>query len=112
MAVTRTVFDTNVDATLVSAQGDNASIKVVAISMHNNETTETNDEIVRLKNGSGGSNLYGGSNGAIYLPGRGGVFQLPMSVAQPHFILSLNTALYMDIANARRISGAVWWTTD
>lgn len=83
--------------------------------MHNNDTTETNDEIVHLEDGSGGTQLYGGANGAIYLPGRGGVFQLGMiqddGSNTPHYTLSDNTALYMDLTNGRRISGVVWWTT-
>lgn len=112
MAVTNTPFDSAVDATLVAAQGAGTYIKVVAISMHNNETTESSDEIVHLEDGSGGTELYGGTNGAIYLPGRGGVFQLSMSVTHPHFTLSANTALYMDLTNNRRICGVVWWTTD
>ena len=112
MAITPTTFDTTIDATLVAAHGGGTTIKVVAISMHNNDTTELDDEIVHLEDGSGGDDLYGGSTGAIYLPGRGGVFQLGMSVDYPHFTLSDNTALYMNITNARRISGVVWWTTD
>jgi len=118
MGVTRTAFDTTVDATLVAAQGAGTYIKVVAISMHNNNTTESDDEVVRLKDGSAGSVLYGAATGAIYLPGRGGVFQLAMSydatdiANHAHFVLSANTELYMDITNGRRISGAVWWTID
>lgn len=112
MAVTATTFDSAVSATLVAAQGAETYIKVMAISMHNNETVEANDEIVHLEDGSGGDDLYGGATGAIYLPGRGGVFQLMMSVDYPHFILSDNTALYMALTNDRRISGTVWWSTD
>jgi hypothetical protein len=118
MGVTRTTFDTTVDATLVAAQGAGTYIKVVAISMHNNNTTESDDEIVKLRDGNGGTVLYGGTTGAIYVPGRGGVFQLAMSYDatdidnHAHFKLSANTALYIDLTNARRISGAVWWTVD
>ena len=113
MAVTATTFDSAVDAILVPAQGAGTIIKVVAISMHNNDTTEDNDEVVHLEDGSGGTELYGGANGAIYLPGRGGVFQLSMVASTvPHFTLTANTALYMDLTNGRRISGVVWWTTD
>jgi len=112
MAVTDTQFDTTSDATLVAAQGGGTTIKVLAISMHNNDTTESNDEVVHLEDGSGGDELYGGSSGAIYLPGRGGVFQLGMvDEDNPWFTLSDNTALYMDLTNGRRISGTVWWTT-
>lgn len=114
MDITATTFDTAVDATLVAAQGSEEAIKVVAISMHNNETVEANDEIVHLEDGNGGDDLYGGATGAIYLPGRGGVFQLMMSAAEneQHFTLTDNTALYMNLTNGRRISGTVWWTTD
>jgi hypothetical protein len=116
MAVQDTQFDTNADATLVAAQGAGTYIKVLAISMHNNDTTETNDVKVRLKDGSGGSDFYGGSNGSIYLPGRGGVFQLPLVYSNgspvPWFTLSANTALYADLSAARYVSGTVWWTID
>lgn len=112
MAITDTPFDSAADVALVAAQGAGTYIKVVAISMHNNETTESSDEIVHLEDGNGGTELYGGANGAIYIPGRGGVFQLGMSVTYPHFTLSANTALYMNLTNARRICGVVWWTTD
>ena len=113
MAITDTPFDITADGTLVAAQGGGTYIKVVAISMHNNDTTESNDEIVHLEDGSGGTQLYGGATGAIYLPGRGGVFQLAMTDStKPWFTLSENTALYADLTNNRRISGVVWWTTD
>lgn len=112
MAVTATTFNLASDGTLIAAQGVGTIIKVVAISMHNNDTTESDDEVVHLQDGLDGTELYGGTTGAIYLPGRGGVFQLSMSVDTPWFTLTANTALYMNLASTKRISGTVWWTID
>jgi len=110
--IQRAAFSTNSDAALIAAAGAGIKNKIVAISMHNNETTEANDEIIYLRDGSGGTILYGDASGGIYLPGRGGVFQLLMSgegVIEPYFETSANTAFYMDLTNGREIAGCVWY---
>ena len=117
MAVQDTQFDINSSGNIIAAQGAGTTIKLLAISMHNNNGTEANDVKVRLEDGSGGSDFYGGSNGSIYLPGRGGVFQLPLIYdgngnPVPWFVLTSNTALYMALSAAYYVSGTVWWTTD
>jgi len=105
-------FASSVDTTLISAPGAGNYIHVVGIGVTNNDTTAGNDVVVRLKDGSGGSNLYGGASGAICLPARGGVWDIKMSYDQPYWDLSANTALYLDVSAARTVAGAVWYYTD
>lgn len=111
-SVSSATFDLNASGSLVAGVADQ-KVKILGISMHNNESTATNDMTIRLKNDSGtwsGSNLYGGTGGAIYLQGVGGYFGLPLNSMNHYLETSGSAGLWMDIgANARRVSGVVWY---
>lgn len=113
MAVlTSSPFDLTADGNIISAPGSGQYLHILGIQFHNNDTTGANANTVRLKNGSGGANLYGGASGAIYTPGKGGSFDLmPDCDLEPYWVLSENTALYADLSTAYRVSGVVWYTT-
>ncbi|MCK9370425.1 hypothetical protein M0R04_10995 [Candidatus Dojkabacteria bacterium] len=113
MAVlTSTPFDLTADADIIAAPGAGNYLHILGIQFHNNDITTGNNNTVRLKNGSAGSNLYGGATGAIYTPAKGGSFDLlPDCDLEPYWVLSENTALYMDVSAAYRISGVVWHLT-
>lgn len=98
-------FDITTNTEVISAEADK-KIKILGISIHNNDSDGADDEFVRLQDGSGGTDLYGGSTGGIYLPGRGGVFTLPLAPV-PYFTLTTNTALYINPTNSKRVSGIV-----
>ena len=107
--VYKAVFDITANTPVVAAAGAGLKIKVVAISMHNNEAVSTDDTVVKLTSGNGGTVLLGGNTGAIYLVGRGGFFGLPMSALYPYCETAANTALYINPVSAKRIAGAVWY---
>jgi len=110
--VYKAVFDITANTPVVAAAGAGLKIKVVAISMHNNEAVSANDTVVKLTSGNGGTVLLGGNTGAIYLVGRGGFFGLPMSALYPYCETAANTALYINPVSAKRIAGAVWYKTE
>ena len=110
--VYKAVFDITANTSIVAAAGAGIKIKVVAISMHNNETTSTSDTVVKITDGNAGTVLLGGNTGAIYLVGRGGFFGLPMSALYPYCETTANTALYINPVSAKRVAGAVWYKTE
>ncbi len=105
-------FASSVDGALIAAPGPGNYIHIVGMSIHNNDNTTGNDVIVRLKDGSAGSNLYGGATGAMYLPARGGTWDIPLSYDNPYWDLSENTEFYLDVSATRIVSGCVWYYTD
>ena len=62
---TRATFDVTSNTAVIAAPGAGNYIHIVAIGMHNNETTYANSSVVKLTDGNGGTNLYGGSTGAV-----------------------------------------------
>lgn len=109
VTVSSETFDITSNTSVISAAGAGIKNKIVAISIHNNDTTGSNDEVVKITDGNAGTVLIGGSTGAIYLVGRGGFFGLPMSAAHPWAETSANTALYINPTNGYRIAGTVWY---
>jgi len=111
MAVlTSAPFDITADGNLIDAPGASTYLHILGIQFHNNDITAGNNNVVRLKNGSAGANLYGGATGAIYTPAKGGSFDLlPDCDLEPYWVLSENTALYADVSTAYRIAGVVWY---
>ena len=105
-------FASSVDAELITAPGAGNYIHIVGISIYNNDITYGNDVTVRLTDGNGGTNLYGGASGAMYLPARGGGWDLKMSYNHPYWDLSENTELYLDISSAKVVAGAIWYFID
>lgn len=108
-AVNHAPFDLTSNTSVISATAGQ-TIKIHALSIYNNDADLGNDEVVHLTDGSGGTDLYGTSNGAVYLPGAGGHFSLPMSYSDPWLELSTNTALYIDVDNGYRVAGTVWYS--
>lgn len=104
-------FDITTQTEIVAASGDSV-INVVGISMHNNDTTGANDTQVQLTDGSGSAYLYGGADGSIYLPGRGGVFVLPPSAEFPYFSGSAGNGIYLEPVAGKRVAGNIWYTRD
>ena len=102
-------FNTTTQTEIAAASGS-LVINVVGISMHNNDSTGANDTIVHLTDGSGSAYLYGGSDGAIYLPGRGGVFVLPPSTEFPYFSGSAGNGIYLEPVAGKRVAGNIWFT--
>jgi len=113
MAVlTSATIDTTADTTIVSAPGASTYIHVLGIAFHNNHSTAGSYNTVRIRNGSGGTILTGGATGAIYLPSQGPSFELmPDPDLEPYWVLSENTALFLDVTTTNRISGVVWYDT-
>jgi len=107
-SVSKATFDITSTTTAIAGVA-NKSIKVVAISMHNNDATSTNDTKVKFTDGSGGTNLYGGATGAIYLVGRGGFFGLPMSYLAPWFELTNGNGFFINPVDGKRVAGTVWY---
>lgn len=107
--ISKVTFDITSNTEVISAGGAGIKTYVVAIIFHNNDSTGSNDTPVRIQDGSGGTDLYGGSSGHIYVVGRGGLFGTPMSVAVPWFESSANTAIYLNPTSSKRIAGAIWY---
>lgn len=108
----KATFDITTNTAVITADGTGKKHYVCAISIHNNDTTSTNDTIVKITDGNGGTALIGGGTGAVYLVGRGGFFGLPMSSEYAWFNTSANTALYINPVSSKRVAGAVWYYTD
>lgn len=106
--IKQATFDITTNTAVVSAVSAKKTY-VVAISIHNNDSTGTNDTPVKITDGDAGTALYGGATGHVYLVGRGGYFGLPMSIEAPWFETSTNTALYLNPTSSKRIAGAVWY---
>lgn len=106
--ITHTGFSLTAGSSIAPATASKKTY-VVAIAMHNNSVTGTNDTVVRLQDGSGGAHLYGSGTGGIYLTGRGGFFGLPMSVAVPWMETTANTALWLVPVSGYQVAGAVWY---
>jgi len=104
-------FDTTTQTEIVAASGSSV-INVVGISMHNNDSAGVNDTRVQLTDGSGSAYLYGGADGSIYLPGRGGVFVLPPSAEFPYFSGSAGNGIYLEPVAGKRVAGNIWYTRD
>lgn len=104
-------FDTTTQTEIVAASEDSV-INIVGISMHNNDSTGANDTQVQLTDGSGSAYLYGGADGSIYLPGRGGVFVLPPSAEFPYFSGSAGNGIFIEPVAGKRIAGNIWYTRD
>lgn len=94
---------------IIAASGSSV-ISIVGISMHNNDSTGSNDTQVRLIDGSGSAYLYGGADGNIYLPGRGGVWVLPPSTEFAYFSGSSGNGIYLEPVAGKRVAGAVWYS--
>jgi hypothetical protein len=108
VTVSSATFDITSNTSVISGTADKKTY-IVAISIHNNDTTSTNDTHVKITDGNAGTVLVGGATGNIYLVGRGGFFGLPMSVAHPWFNTSTNTALYINPTDGKRVAGTVWY---
>ena len=84
--------------------------KVVAFSVHNNETVDTNSARVRIY---GGIDFYGSVSYAIHLSGRGDNFFLPFRVTDPYFSTGAGAALKIfSQVSARHISGWIAWIVE
>jgi len=110
--VSKATFDITANTAVIAAAGEGIKNKIVAISMHNNDSDSADDTPVKITDGDGGTALYGGATGHVYLVGRGGFFGLNMSVAVPWFETTANTALYLNPTSSKRISGAVWYVQE
>ncbi|MEA2036137.1 MAG: hypothetical protein U9O94_01410 [Nanoarchaeota archaeon] len=110
-SIDHATFNLTSNTSVISAVAGQ-TIKIVALTVMNNDSDSSDDEIVHLTDGNAGTDLYGTASGAIYLPGAGGQFNLPLSYANPWFELTTNTALYIDVDNSKRVSGAVWYIQD
>ena len=97
---------------VIAAPTGTQYIHIVGIMFDNNETAVTNYTKVTIQDGSGGTQLYGGSTSSAFLPGKGGFFDLQMSYDHPYWDLSADTALYITPSSSRRISGTVWYYVD
>lgn len=104
-------FDTTTQTEIVAASGSSV-INIVGFSCHNNDSTGANDTRVQLTDGSGSDYLYGGADGSIYLPGRGGVFVLPPSAEFPYFSGSAGNGIYLEPVAGKRVAGNIWYTRD
>ena len=102
-------FSINSNSSVISAPGAGNYIYITGILMHNNENTATNDEIVKLTDGNGGTVLYGGATGALYLPGQGGPWGRPRSETHPWWKLSENTPFYINPTIGQDIGGIVYY---
>ncbi|MEA2036712.1 MAG: hypothetical protein U9O94_04350 [Nanoarchaeota archaeon] len=97
---------------VIAAPGAGNYIHIVGIAFDNDDVDSDNNTKVRLQDGSGGTDLYGGSTSSIYTPGKGGFFDLRMSYSHPYWDLSANTALYITPSSSIRVNGTVWYYTD
>ncbi len=102
-------FDINTNTQIIAAGAAGIKNKIVGIMFHNNDNTGSNDTVVRIQDGSGGTDLYGGSSGAIYVVGRGGFFGTGQALLFPWFIGSVATAIFLNPVSSKRISGIVYY---
>lgn len=83
--------------------------KVVGLSVHNNETVDSNQGTLRIT--AAALDVYGGSSAAIKLSGRGDSFFLPFNVVDPYFSTSVGEALFLfSQVSSRRLSGIIYYT--
>jgi hypothetical protein len=106
--VTAATFDITASGAIVSAVADQ-KVKVYGISMHNNDATGSNDEVVRIQSNTNGTDLYGGTTGGVYLQGAGGYFGLPVNAMTSYFETTAGHSLYLNLKNGKRVSGIVWY---
>ena len=106
-------FDTNSITTIIAAQGAGLKSKIVAISIHNNDSDKY-AVWVRLISGAG-NEIYGGGIGAVRLKGRGDVWVLPFKIVkgEPQVYMesnvNTNVTLAVHSAGGYQISGCVWY---
>ena len=91
---------------IIAAVADK-KIYIVGISIYNNESTGSNDTIVRLLDVT--TYLYGDENGGVYLSGRGAPFQLDWNNDFVYFTIDTNHAFNIHTPSAQRIAGIVWY---
>lgn len=104
-------FDQTTVATIVSGV-EGQQIKIVGITITNNDATESNYTKVRLISSSPTTDLYGSIGGSVFLTGDGGMWSLPVthqSVRDPYFECNEGGDFIIASMQSKRISGAVWY---
>lgn len=101
-------FDNATGAVEIAPSVSGRTYNVVAFSVHNCEPAVTDAARVRIWGSTAGDLYGGGTEGAIYLSGRGDNFFLPFNVYDPYF--STGGALTIFSVNSRHIAGIMYYT--